>query len=317
MNPAHVIGIDGGGTSTHAMLADANGQILGEGVAGPSNAKAVGPEAARQALDQAIAAAFADARLDRRAVAIVCFGLAGFDRPEDHALLRDWASAGLWADRLTFVNDGELVLAAGTPDGFGVGVIAGTGSIAVGKGKSGRTTRAGGWGHLFGDEGSAYLVALAGLRMVAQRDDGRLPPAPNAALADGLCRAVGVSEPRQLITAIYSGEFDRTRLASLAPAVVVCAAEDPDVLETILKPAGRDLARSILAVVRAIDWSPSDTLPLAMAGGFLLQAEPVAQAMLDDLNSTQGEFHGVQPFPVPEPALGAVILACRALEYGS
>lgn len=314
MSQAKVLGIDGGGTSTHAMLSNPRGQVLGEGIAGPSNAKAIGAEAARQALDQAIAAAFADAEIDRGPVEIACFGLAGFDRPEDHALLRDWSSAGLWANRLMFVNDGELVLAAGTPDGFGAAVIAGTGSIAVGKGTNGQTARAGGWGHLLGDEGSAYQVALAGLRLVAQRDDGRSPKPSLPTLADGICKAVGVAEPRHLISAIYSGEFDRTRLASLAPVVVASAEDDPEVLETILKPAGRELARAILAVVRAINWSPNDTLPLGMAGGFLLQAEPVQQAMVDELTAVQGMYWGVRPSAVPEPALGAVVLACWELE---
>ncbi|MFO0960645.1 MAG: BadF/BadG/BcrA/BcrD ATPase family protein [Isosphaeraceae bacterium] len=144
MNADKILGIDGGGTSTTALLADSQGRILGRGTAGPSNAKAVGVEAARRALDGAIVAAFQDAGIDRSPAPVACFGLAGFDRPEDHALLRGWSSAELWAERLVLVNDGELVLAAGTPEGIGVGVISGTGSIAVGKGRDGRMSRAGG-----------------------------------------------------------------------------------------------------------------------------------------------------------------------------
>ena len=66
-----------------------------------------------------------------------------------------------------------MVIAAGTTEGWGVGVIAGTGSIAVGRTKDGQTARAGGWGHLIGDEGSAYSVVLDALRLVARRADGR------------------------------------------------------------------------------------------------------------------------------------------------
>ena len=66
---------------------------------------------------------------------------------------------------LCSVNDGDLVVAAGTPEGWGVGLIAGTGSIAVGRAPDGRTARAGGWGHLIGDEGSAYGVVLDALRL--------------------------------------------------------------------------------------------------------------------------------------------------------
>ena len=111
----------------------------------------------------------------RAPVDVVCFGLAGFDRPDDRQLLAGWADQARWGNRLVMVNDGDLVVAAGTPAGWGVGVIAGTGSIAVGRAPDGRTARAGGWGHLIGDEGSAYGVVLDALRLVARRWDGREP----------------------------------------------------------------------------------------------------------------------------------------------
>jgi N-acetylglucosamine kinase-like BadF-type ATPase len=101
-----------------------------------------------------------------RPVAVACLGLAGFDRPEDKQLLSEWAETGHWAERLLLVNDGDLVVAAGTPEGWGVGVIAGTGSIAVARAPDGRKARAGGWGHLIGDEGSAYGTVLAALKKV-------------------------------------------------------------------------------------------------------------------------------------------------------
>ena len=170
-----VLGVDGGGTSTVALLALPKGEPIGRGVAGPSNAKAVGAAAARQALEAAIAAAFADAGLESRTVSVACLGLAGFDRPEDKQLLGEWAEAGKWAERLILGNDGDLVVAAGTADGWGVGVIAGTGSIAVARTPDGRKSRAGGWGHLIGDEGSAYGLVLAALRRLARRADAASP----------------------------------------------------------------------------------------------------------------------------------------------
>src|SRR4051812_13168126 len=189
-----LLGVDGGGTSTIALLARPEGDPVGRGVAGPSNAKAVGVAAARQALEAAIAAAFADAGLEARTVCVACLGLAGFDRPEDRQLLGEWAEAGRWAERLILVNDGDLVVAAGTADGWGVGVIAGTGSIAVARAPDGRKSRAGGWGHLIGDEGSAYGLALAALRRLARRADGRETPrmTPDP-LSVHLCRVLGIS----------------------------------------------------------------------------------------------------------------------------
>ncbi len=140
------LGIDGGGTSTVAWLADDAGNVLGRGRSGPSNAKTVGAPAARAALAEAIGLAFADAGLRPATVGAACLGLAGFDRPDDRRLLEAWNAELGWARRLVLVNDGALVIAAGTPEGWGLGVIAGTGSIAVGRASDGTTARAGGWG---------------------------------------------------------------------------------------------------------------------------------------------------------------------------
>ena len=127
-NLARLLGIDGGGTTTKAWLAEPGCHVLGRGKAGPSNAKAIGPEAARRALDTAIFGAFHAAGLTFSPVDVICLGLAGFDRPDDRKTLAEWADEAGWARRIVMVNDGDLVVAAGTPEGWGVGVIAGTGS---------------------------------------------------------------------------------------------------------------------------------------------------------------------------------------------
>jgi N-acetylglucosamine kinase-like BadF-type ATPase len=179
---------------------------------------------------------------------VACLGLAGFDRPEDRHVLRAWSAGGGWADRLVLVNDGDLVVAAGTPEGWGVGVIAGTGSIAVGRAPDGRTARAGGWGYLFGDEGSAYAVAVAALRRVARRADGRDPPRTDPdPLTVHLCRALDLPGPGHLVSALYAPGVDRSRVAALAPAVVAAAAEDAALAREILGPAGSDLADMVRA----------------------------------------------------------------------
>ena len=258
---------------------------IGRGAAGPSNAKAVGNAAARQALEAAIGAAFHSAGLVARPAAVACLGLAGFDRPEDKQLLGEWAESGHWAERLLLVNDGDLVVAAGTPEGWGVGVIAGTGSIAVARAPDGRKARAGGWGHLIGDEGSAYGIVLSALRKVARRADRRetsaVQPDP---LTAHLCRALGISGPDQLVSALYAPGFDRSKIAALAPAVLAAADLDPSIVEELLRPAGAELAQMAIAAARAVGWN-SGPLPLAMAGGFLLSSAVVSETLVDELRS--------------------------------
>jgi N-acetylglucosamine kinase-like BadF-type ATPase len=313
MSAIALLGIDGGGTSTTAWLADAQGRVLGRGQAGPSNITAVPIQEARDAVNKSIASAFADAGQAHHQVDLACLGLAGFDRPDNKRMLSEWADRGRWARRLVLVNDGDLVVAAGTPEGWGVGVISGTGSIAVGRWPDGRTARAGGWGYLFGDEGSAYAVALAGLRWVAHRADGRVAPLGHDILTDRLCHALGISGPSELVSAIYAPGFDRTLIAALAPVIVTAAEDDPFVAESILNPATNDLAELVMTVARRLGWHEWDyqgPLPLAMAGGFLLSAPIVYQGLLSSLESMGLSVDATQ---VPDPVLGAITLARKAL----
>jgi N-acetylglucosamine kinase-like BadF-type ATPase len=310
MSAPLLLGVDGGGTSTVAWLADATGVVLGRGLAGPSNSKAVGMPAALAALEQAVDEAFRSAGVPPRPVEVACLGLAGFGRPDDQRVLRDWSDGRHVARLLLPVTDGDLVIAAGTPDGWGVGVIAGTGSIAVGRDRGGRTARAGGWGPLIGDEGSAYAVVLTALRLVARRADGRDPaPAAPDPLTTHLLAALGTSDIPGLIPALHAPVMDRAQIAGLAPAVLAAAGEDPGVVDDVLAPAGRALAELVTAVARALGWTGGD-LALACAGGFLLAAEAVMDALLGALRHA-----GYAPHvrPVTEPVSGAVILARNAL----
>jgi N-acetylglucosamine kinase-like BadF-type ATPase len=302
------LGVDGGGTSTVALLGTSGGRVLGRGKAGPSNAKAVGEENALGALMSAISSGFSDAGIDPRSADAICLGLAGFDRPDDKRLLARWNEECGWAEQSLFVNDGDLVVAAGTPEGWGIGIIAGTGSIAVGRAPDGRTARSGGWGHLMGDEGSAYWVVLNALRLVARRSDGRdahrIGPDP---LTIRRCQMLKVRDPSGIVTVIYAPGMDRAAIAGLAPAIVALAGEVPEIGPLLLHPAGSALAEQIVAVARSLDLFRGP-LPLALAGNFLLATQEVVSALTDSLVRT-----GYAPLTtqVAEPARGALLLAER------
>ncbi len=309
-----LLGVDGGGTKTVAWVADAFGTVLGRGhVDRPANQKAVGFVAAADAILCAIDRAYQDAgeRLGMQisGAEVACFGLAGFDRPEDKGVLIEWAGSQCRFGRLVLVNDGELVLAAGTPEGWGVGVIAGTGSIAVGRDPSGNSARAGGWGHVFGDEGSGYGVGVAALRRVAGRFDGRSPGGwQSDVLSSFVCDAVGVADPSGLVGAVYAAGFDRPKIAALASSVVRAAELDAEIVREILEPAGRALGQAARAVAERLDL-PREGLPLAVAGGFVLSCEAAWLGLRDELMRS-----GFRPVMqrVDEPVAGALILAGRA-----
>jgi N-acetylmuramic acid 6-phosphate etherase len=306
-NDQLVLGIDGGATKTVAWLARPTGEgepsIVGRGAAGPANPHAVGFDVALANLDRAIAAAFDDAGLSAGPVAAAVLGLAGSGRDENRQVLHRWAEGRRLARRFRVVHDALPVLVAGSPEGWGVALISGTGSFAFGQTRVGRSERAGGWGYLLGDEGSGYQIALAGLRAAAQSADGR---APATRLLDALVRRLGVREPLELITAVQRMAGDRAQIASLADVVTEAADEGDALAQRILDGAAADLAGMVAAVARRLGFSDG-TFPLALAGGVLLASERL-QTGLEGRLAAQG----VRPASVAvvsEPVLGAVRLA--------
>ncbi len=298
------LGIDGGGTHTVALLAardSENWTILGRGTSGPSNRQAVGTERALAALDEAVSAAFMAAQLPRGPVASACLGLAGADRADDQAVIREWAERVQLARKVDVTSDAAILLAAGTPEGWGLVLIAGTGSIAFGQTADGRRARAGGWGYLLGDEGSAYALVMSALQAVARAADGR---GPATTLTERFLNRLGVKQPQELIAAVYRSGRDRTEFAALAPLVIEAAENDAVAAEIVEKEA-RELARAGESVIRQLGWN--DPVPVALAGGLLIGSERYRQRVLRNLNE-----RGVPAGPVvviEEPAHGAVKLA--------
>ncbi len=309
-----VLGIDGGGTRTTALLAsssasrsDGSLEILGRGVSGPSNHQAVGQSRALQSLREAIDQAFSAAGISRGEVAAVCLGLAGADRPADRAMLSAWAADCQIARKVRIENDASLVLAAGTPLGWGVAVIAGTGSIALARNAAGQVARAGGWGYLFGDEGSGYAIALAGLRAVVRAADRRGPP---TAMTPQFLARLNVENENSLVHAVYGAGLDRPAIAALADIVTEAAVCDDRVAKSILDQAARELADAAIAAVRAIEF-PSTRIPLATAGSLLLASQPLRVKLTNRLQE-----QGIHPEPiglVNEPAIGAIRMARESL----
>src|SRR5262249_50698412 len=263
------IGIDGGGTHTVALLVRNSGfpipdeAILGRGEAGPSNIHAVGTTAALAALDDAVARAFAAAKLPRGPVRAVCLGLAGAGRPEDQRLAQEWAERSRLATHIQVTTDAELLLASGTPDDWGLAVVAGTGSIAYARSPEGHVARAGGWGYLLGDEGSGYAIAMAALRAAVRAEDVSARPTP---LAQQLFHAMGIQTIQELVPQVYGGNWTRTALATLAPLVLEAASAGDPAAATIVDNAADDLAETAAAATIKL-FPSSRAIPVALSGG--------------------------------------------------
>lgn len=301
-----LLGVDGGGTKTLAVVADAHGQIFSRGQTGSSNYQVVGREAAQAALCSAIEAALASADQVNQTAVVACLGLAGVARPEDRAWVETWADRQHLAERILVVSDVELVLAAGTPAGWGLTAISGTGSIAFGRSPDGQTARAGGWGYVMGDEGSGYAMGVAALRAVARAADGR---GQSTSLTEAVLREWGLDTPQGLIDHVYGHNLSRVELADLTRLVHQAALRSDPIAAQIVQEAACELGMCLLAVTRALRLQGA--IPCALAGGALAHCHVLVTALMNVASSL-----GLQLQPVThvnEPAQGAVRLARDAM----
>jgi N-acetylglucosamine kinase-like BadF-type ATPase len=289
-------------------VGDAAGRVLGRGTAGSSNLRAAGEAGALAALQAAIAEAYAAAQVPHDRSRAACLGLAGTRRPADQGRLRAWAEQALPGTAIQIVSDAELVLAAGTPDGWGIAVISGTGSIAMGRTTDGQAARTGGWGWAMGDEGSGYAIGLEALRAVTRAADGR---GPKTALTEAVLTHWGLDEPEALIDTVYQTPFPRAQIAALAATVAAMAGAGDEVSRNIIRQAGRELALAATTVARALGFDRPT--PGALAGGMLVGAELLRAALAQALAEAGLR---VEPMTlVSEPALGALTLARRMIAW--
>ncbi len=254
------------------------------------------------ALDDAVQQACASAGIRPEDLRAACLGLAGAARPDDQERLTAWAARALPGVALHLVTDMALALAAGTPAGWGVAVIAGTGSSIVGRSPDGRTSRAGGWGWALGDEGSGFAIGLGALRAIARGADGR---GPETALRDAVLSQWSLADPSRLVAAVYRTPFPRAEIAALAAVVERVASDGDAVARALLTEAGRELALGVAMVVRGL--SLPAPVPLALAGGVLTRGQAVAEALVSHLSELAVTCSPIER--VMEPAQGALVLA--------
>lgn len=311
-----LLAVDGGGTNTQALVTDTEGNVQSRGLGPSSNLHNVGFERACQAIATAVDGALAQVRgpvspavagagsgrWRAAGIAAACFGLSGVDSAEDEAQISRWLKEQAISPRFMVVNDSELVLAGGTPAGWGVALISGTGSVCLGRSAEGRSARVGGWGPLLGDEGSGYHIARLALMRATQAADGRLA-AP--ALLKAVLRHWSLPEPGALIQHVHGPATTHSDIASLATVVLDQAGRNDAVAIEVVAEAARDLAHQVDTVVRLLRLSKP---PLAMGGGLLLRAV-LRKAVLAAVKSELGPVA-----QVPDPPLGAVVLARRLLQ---
>lgn len=259
----YFLGVDGGQSGTKAVIGDDTGRILGSGIAGPCNhaAAAEGRVKLERAIRGSVGDACAAAGLDLASVTFeaACFGLSG--GPEERREILE--SIVKCRRPLIITNDAVIALAGATPEGRGIIVIAGTGSISFGRNGEGRSARAGGWGYIYGDEGSAFDIGRQALRASLRMEEGWGPP---TRLREVLLEATKCRDANDMLHQFYGPDWPRQRVAKLAPLVDTAASEGDGPARDILHRAAQDLA-VLTASVRAQLWKPADPVDVAYIGG--------------------------------------------------
>jgi len=301
-----LLGVDGGGTKTRAVVTDAAFQVLGEGVAGPSNPLRVGISTSAAAVREAFSQACTAADVQTVDIAAAEIGLAGVRREDLRERMKE-ALKGLGIRHLEVVTDADIALFGATAGAPGLVIIAGTGSICCGRNGRGKYACAGGWGPLAGDEGSGSWIARRALQAVARGEDGR---GQSTALSEAACAYFNISTPDNLSIALYAPSMTNDRIAGFAKQVIEAARKDDDVARELIAEAGRELGTAAAAVVRKLRME-SEKFQVAYVGGVFAAAELVLETLRKEVLQIAPQAF-LAP-PLLAPPLAAARMASRHL----
>jgi N-acetylglucosamine kinase-like BadF-type ATPase len=297
------LGVDGGQSSTTALIGDETGRVLGAGRGGPCNhiGASEGRAKLSRAVEECVAMACEQAHLDPAQIHFeaACFGMSG--GPDDKEALLGQI---LRTDKLIVTHDGLIALSGATAGEPGIITIAGTGSFAFGRNGAGETRRAGGWGYIFGDEGSGFDITRQALRAALRFEEGW---GPSTALREALLQASGASDANGALHLFYTREFPRSRVATFARLVDEVAVDGDQVAIQILNNAAQQLA-SFTAAIRRQLWKDGELTRVAYIGGVfrskLILARYRELVEMQDGNRCQPPEYG--------PAAGALLEAYQA-----
>jgi glucosamine kinase len=302
--------VDGGGTTTRVIIARAaDGSVVAEAEgAGSAVTPGHAPESAR-VIASTVAAALAKIEDGDRALSLLLVGVAGVGRKDERENLAAALEDLDVAEEVIVETDAEIALEDAFNGGPGIILIAGTGSIAHGRGPTGTRARCGGWGPKLGDEGSGAWIGRRALGIVAAAHDGREPP---TALTGAILTAAQLNEPEELIP--WAAAADPRTLAALAPIVFSTAATDPRA-KSLVDLAAEELVLHVRALSQRLFGDERADIELAFAGGLMRKGSPLRKRVEHRLKSAVPGAH-VHGEPIVA-ARGAIKLALRAVAAGS
>lgn len=301
----YVIGIDAGGTKTHALAARTDGAITGFGSSGPGSYEIVGMEKAKESNLDAIMQALNQSGASTNEVEFGCFALAGADfEPEDFDLLTNAMEELQVCKKVLVKNDAIAGLRAGVTKPYGICIIMGTGFNGAGIGKDGTEIRYFSQGPLFGDIGGGAAIARESLFHVMRAYDGR---GKATMLTEMALKHWNAENVEQLARILYWQKQSLKKISGMCPKVFDAAYKGDEVAINIVRKFGEEAGVAANAIIKRLGLE-RDPIEIVLAGSVFKGKGPL---MLDTVNGT---IHAVAPkakivTPKYEPVVGALILA--------
>jgi len=301
-----ILAIDGGGSRTRCLAVNRQGQIIGAGESGPSNHLLVRRDVVLDSLAEATRKALSPTGVHPEQVMCVSAGMAGVDY--------DKAGAGEMEDAFRalgftdLIINGDMVIAhAGALGGrAGVLALAGTGSCILGIGPDGQRIKVGGWGPVYGDEGSAYRIGQTALRAAARAYDGL---GPQTMLLGAILSALKLTDFRETIGRVYVEKMEPREIAALSRTASEVAAAGDEVARDIFIQAGEELAEAVGAAARRLNLRDGE-LFVSYQGSVFEACDLVRAKFAEALVHS---FPGAMiTRPLYEPVVGALLIGCEA-----
>ena len=302
----YVVGVDGGASKTVALIGTESGKVLGRGESGPSNYRNVGAAAASRAIKKAVIEAQKQTGLREVRPETAVVALAAVDSEIDRAVALRFVRRTKIARTSYVVHDSVAALYAATQGKPGIIVISGTGCVAAGVNEAGEYARAGGWGYLIDDEGSAFDIGRKALTRAFRMLDGRARPTN---LISILKRKFQVKMLEDALSLIYANGVSVEEVARLASLVSRAASRDKACKE-ILNNAGITLAELACAVARRLCMT-DDSFKVATVGGSFKSGRHLLKPFTARIKSECPRARVIRL--KVEPARGAFLLAASEL----
>ena len=305
----YIIGIDGGGTKTHAVITDVHGKFLAEHFAGPSNFQIIGVEKSVETIFSLIEMCCESVECWFTDITTVVCGLTGAGRIGDQKRMADGlkkfaVSKKKKLKKIIIESDARIALEGAFKGGPGIILIAGTGSIAFGKDSRGNVHRVGGWGRVLGDEGSGFYLGRLGLTAVTRHIDGR---GDKTILMDMIAKELGLIDQTTIINAVYKNNFD---IASIAPLVIKAAEKKDTVCRAIIENAVVELAWHIQVAAEKISMTSTkkvkEKIHVSFIGGLIANETLVSALLKQYLDVNFPVIEIIQP--MSSPAYGAIVM---------